>query len=167
MSIKSWWNRLFWLKIESQFVNLRKPYGQPKYLQLDLILATRQKKNIYIYNSWLPFVYLLEPWKQTYMVGWFLAVGCVHLPFLHSLHLHHLFHILLDKSGSQQNRVLLLIRTRYEEDKVYLFPFKCLLTVRIVIYISDWKGQEWGNTVWIWNVLKFALILAAQMLCKC
>ena len=67
---------------------------------------------------------MLEPWKQTYLVGWFLAVGCVHLPFLHCLHLHHLFHILLHKSGSQQNRVLLLIRTRYEEDKeVHLIPF--------------------------------------------
>ena len=121
MSIKSWWNRLFRLTIKSQFVNLCKLYGQPKYLQLNLILAERHKKTHYY--PWLPFVYLLELWKPTFLVGWFLTLGCVNLLFLKSLHLNHLFHMLLHKSGTRQNRVLRITGTRYEENKAHLIQF--------------------------------------------
>ena len=74
------------------------------------------------YYPWRPFVYLLEPWKQTYLVGWFLALDFVHLLFLHSLHLHHVLHMFLHKSGSQPNRVFRITVTRFEECKVHLIP---------------------------------------------
>ena len=87
------------------------------------------------YYPWLPFVYLLKPLKQTYLVGWFLALFCFYLPFLHSL---HLFHMLLHKSGSQQNRVYRITGTRYEENKVRLIPFKRPSTCKN--YSLDWNG---------------------------
>ena len=49
--------------------------------------------------------------------------------------------------------------------KCTVCKLKCLLNVTnaFAVYNSDWKGQQLGNTISIWNAWKFELILLARL----
>ena len=112
---------------------------------------------------WLPFVYLLEPWLQFWMVGHV----PFHLNFLSSLgllhlHLHLLLPIALQKSGSRESKWFRITGLSYEDNEVSVLQVKCPLYVTIAVYNSDWKGRLLGNTISIWNAWKLAGILLAR-----
>ena len=150
MPIKSWRNRVLQLTNESQFFNLRTSYEQPKFLQLDHISAaskTQNKQTKFFHGCHL-YIY----WSHGRLVSYSSL-------FLPSLHLHHLLPMILHESGSQHNWVFMITGPRYVNSNLS----KCLLTVTIAVYSSDWKGRQLGNTISIWNALKFAVIFASKV----